>query len=521
MSNFLELSALRLDQPLGSFFVVSIRAQDLLEISFSEELQYRDEVGNVKGTQRKLNVPRLKEIARYIDSVEMAFPNSIILAANYDGLEGRLIEEPSEMWRFESDGFGNTGKLIIPKKKRLAAIIDGQHRLRAFDFVSKQERKDIDLVCSVYFDLPNSYQAFLFATINANQKKVDKSLALEQFGFNVGDEPESSWTPEKLAVFLSRKLNIDKQSPFYQHIKVAPKDDNKLFSTPVNTTWSISTATIVEGILGLISSNPKRDRVEMQQATIFKGRSRKMIKEFRDSSPLRIHFIEIKDQTIYDTVLAYFGVAKELFWTSPSKETYIVKTVGIQALFDILKMILLHARAEFPEQVDFRNFLLPSASVSFSDKFFQASGIGRSRIRNLIGLAAGLIGWEKVKIKDVYAYKNILADVQSDESGEKWIWEDEAENAIETLLKTARWHPSDGAVELNLGNTEDDYVPFNNSNQFYDKILTIAVERVSSFMPLDAEATKFSETDVRKILNSCLVEYADKLKALGWGQLLS
>jgi hypothetical protein len=37
-------------------------------------------------------------------------------------------------------------------------------------------------------------------------------LALEQFGYNVGEEPEKAWTPEKLAVFLSRKLNIDKEA---------------------------------------------------------------------------------------------------------------------------------------------------------------------------------------------------------------------------------------------------------------------------------------------------------------------
>jgi hypothetical protein len=46
----------------------------------------------------------------------------------------------------------------------------------------------MSLVCSVYFDLPRPFQAQLFATINSTQKRVDRSLTYELFGYNIVEE---------------------------------------------------------------------------------------------------------------------------------------------------------------------------------------------------------------------------------------------------------------------------------------------------------------------------------------------
>lgn len=200
--NYLELYALKITQPLSDFYITSIKAKNLIDISFSEQLQYIDDTGKLHGNQRKIDSKRLSEIGRYIDSVEMSFPNSIIIAANYNE-EGKIIDDESIRWDFVHVE-KNLYKIFIPSNAKLAAIIDGQHRLNGFEekYITDQTRLEVELPCSIFFDLPNSYQAFLFATINGNQKRVDKSLALEQFGFNVEDEPQNSWTPEKLAVYF-------------------------------------------------------------------------------------------------------------------------------------------------------------------------------------------------------------------------------------------------------------------------------------------------------------------------------
>lgn len=60
MSNFKEILAIRVRQPLGDFYVAIFFAKDLLQLAFSEELQYIDENGRLKGSQRKTDKKRLK-----------------------------------------------------------------------------------------------------------------------------------------------------------------------------------------------------------------------------------------------------------------------------------------------------------------------------------------------------------------------------------------------------------------------------------------------------------------------------
>ena len=366
--NYLEINALKVKQPLGDFYVISIDAEKLLTLAFSEPLKYIDNNGNVQGSQRVKDEKRLKEIGKYIESVEMAFPNSIIVTANYNQ-NGKIVKDENERWKVIENKENGTYKIIIPKKHKLAAIIDGQHRLSAFDYVKdKTLLSKIQLVCSVYFDLPNSYQAFLFATINSNQKKVDRSLALEQFGYNVDDEPEKSWTPEKLAVFLTRRLNTDKNSPFHKHIKVAPLNYENLFDAPMTKEWVVSTATIVDGITSLVSSNAKRDRILMQQKPLFGGRSRDLLNDIRDTSPLRNLFLENKDLTLYNTVINYFKIVEDVFWKKASDNSYIFKTVGIQALFDVLKTTLKNKSLVNIDKTDFHSYLIQASNIDFAEK---------------------------------------------------------------------------------------------------------------------------------------------------------
>lgn len=517
--NWLELPALKVNQPLGEFFVVSISAQDLLDISFSEPLKYIDNSGNVQGSQRPKNEKRLKEIATYIESVEMAFPNSIILGANYTR-NGSVSKDPKERWVVEYDEHCNTYKLIIPQKIPLAAVIDGQHRLNAFSYVTNRERfSDLQLLCSIYFDLPNSYQAFLFATINSNQKKVDRSLALEQFGYNVDDESEKAWTPEKFAVFLSRKLNIDKEnSPFYQHIKVAPLNGDMLFPEGITAQWVVSTATIVDGIDSLLTSNAKRDRIIMQQASIFSGRNRNMIRNIKDVSPLRDYFIDGRDQTIYNVVTKYFNAFASVFWGTFHERSYIFKTVGVQAGFDILKMILNANRTVSPEDIDFKSYLSPASHIDFSDKFFQASGIGRGRIKNTIALADGLVAETKLKQNDLPFYSLLVEGGNSNLDKERMQWDEDAENAVITVLEKANWNYDSDTVSIDTDEDYQKFETFKDYDKFFNFLVMTAETAYVSALPSDQEfADQQRENfDPDDLVNSYLIEYEPNLKKLGW-----
>jgi DNA phosphorothioation-associated DGQHR protein 1 len=515
--NFLEINCLKVAQPLGDFFVISIPAKTLLEISFSEPMKYIDNSGNVQGSQRPKDEKRLKDIAKYIDSVEMAFPNSIILAANYTE-NGNISKNKDERWRVvENDGIY---KLIIPKKIKLAAVIDGQHRLNAFEYVTNQDRfSDLQLVCSIYFDLPVAYQAYVFATINSNQKKVDRSLALEQFGYNLDDESEKAWTPEKFAVFISRKLNTDSQaSPFFHHIKVAPLNSEILFANDETISWTVSTATIVDGICNLISSNPKRDRIIMQQKSFLKGRSRDLIKDIKDNSPLRTLFIEFQDKTIYDTITTFFKTVEETLWINKKSSSYITKTVGIQALFDILKSILNKENTSNPVNVNFKSYLIKCTHIDFSDKFFQASGIGRNRIKNTIGIVTGLTDINRLKKVDHPFYNKVIDGETTETIKEKWFWEEEAENAVRNALENIAWNYDDKSASLLEDYEYEKIIKFKSYEKLFQKLEEIADIAFVASLPSDHEfADQQRENfDSEDLVRSCLSDYEEELKKLNW-----
>jgi DNA phosphorothioation-associated DGQHR protein 1 len=393
----LKLRAIRVQQPLGLFYVVSIPAHILLQVAYSDVLSASlapDNVGyKLEGTQREAQSKRLIQIGDYIDRTDSAFPNSIILAANFrpdTGLmEGEDAESPAE-WTVSQQPDG-CYTLEIPSSAKLAAIVDGQHRLFGFAEAKDRARLGMELLCSVYVDLPKPFQAQLFATINSTQKRVDKSLTYELFGYNISEENESFWTPDKLAVFLTRKLNTETDSALYGRIVVAPRRDPSLKELLSKATWKVSTAVVVDGILRLITTNPKRDSNEMHSVSSSR-RSVLRGKFTTDKSPLRNIYLDGDDVLIYTMVLNYLRACDLIFWERAKPDSFIFRTAGVQALFLVLRTLarraveLQDARLEY-----FVRALDPAKDIDFSDaEYRSSSGAGSGVIRRAIEHAVGL-----------------------------------------------------------------------------------------------------------------------------------
>lgn len=332
----MNISAIKVKQPLGEFYIAKIKAGDLLKISTSSVARY-DKDGNLKGNQRPLDTKRLKAIANFIMSDEMSFPTSILIAANIDR-EGGIIEKQNDRWIVEKTNITDVFNLVVPDKIS-SLIIDGQHRLNAFNYADSS-CKEIELVCSIFIDLPNPYQAYLFATINGNQKRVDKSLALELFGYDVENEPQDTWSPEKLAVYLTRKFNFSKKSPLYQKIKLAPLY-SEIDEIVNKEQWLLSTAAMVEGIMSLISSNPQKDRdmLAMKRNSIWGDKTRQILSD-NGKPVLRYLYLNSKDNELYLILENFFWSVKTILWDNATENSIILKTIGISVLFDILKSIL-------------------------------------------------------------------------------------------------------------------------------------------------------------------------------------
>lgn len=398
----LSVPALRVVQPIGVYYVTVIPAEVLLEVSYSDKLTARwDEKRNtytLEGTQRPLQEKRFQQIAEYIARADSAFPNTIILAANFRKEDGLLETGPTEddppgtpdaRWTVV-DGTDGTATLTIPTREKLAAIIDGQHRLLGFAQIKNSERLKMQMICSVFLGLPKPFQAQLFATINSTQKAVDKSQTYELFGYNLEDEDPEEWSPDKLAVFIARRLGTDSKSPLKGRIVIAAETDEELKALGAEVDWRVSTAVIVDGVLRLISSNPKRDTAAMLEGS---RKPRSVLSNGRaDRSVLRDLYIAGQDEVLYILVRNYLDACQNTFWRNAPTGSYITKTVGVQALLDILKIVAKKANENRDISTSYFDGILKSAAnIDFAaDEFKNASGAGRTTIKRALAAACGL-----------------------------------------------------------------------------------------------------------------------------------
>jgi len=393
MSFPLRLPAIEVNQPLGTFYAVSITAEILLQVSYTikaEILNNESEdngvvgfLNKLTGTQRERKKSRIEEIKRYSETVDASFPNSIILGANFKP-NGTMITEVEERWYIEENG--DCKFLIIPTNKSLASIIDGQHRVYGFKDSSK---KSMNLICSVFLDLPMPYHAQIFTNINMNQKRVDKNLAYNLFQFDMNQGDIKGWSPETLAVYYARILEKDDNSPLKNQLKIG-------LTNEINSS-SISMASIIDGILSLITNNPKKDR-EILHLKSSGERHRKMLKDINSSAPLRELYINGHDKTIYNIILNYFKIIVKIFW---KEKEYLVfkKTLGIQALFDFLKIVIIKNGIRHDYSTAFFETLLKKTnSINFNDNYFGIQTKVRTRIKNTLLIVTGLSSVDTIRI---------------------------------------------------------------------------------------------------------------------------
>ena len=158
--------------------------------------------------------------------------------------------------------------------------------------------------------------------------------------------------------------------------------------------WFVSIAAVIEGITRLISASPAGDRHAIEQGM---ASSRKDLPS-DVSAPLRDLYRSVDDRRLYDIIDIYFGVVKELFWSKLDLDekgktgSFIVRTVGILALFDALRKGLMTGQIDVGNiDGSSRSALNNAAVVDFRNNFFHASGAGRTRIRKTLEFSLGTL----------------------------------------------------------------------------------------------------------------------------------
>lgn len=197
--NYIEISSsdfFKINQKIWEFFVCKMSPKVLKQIAKKDINRYE----NLDEIQRDLRKDRIKQIHSFIYEKEYAtFPNTFIISVSDD----TLYED---------------GILRIPLRDDEAYILDGQHRLSGFD----NNEEEFEIIVSVFIGLSKFYQAMIFANINGEQVKVNKSLVRSLYWFS------EFRTPEMVTYTIVKFLNEQDNSPWNNKIKMLWKWDGIL-----------------------------------------------------------------------------------------------------------------------------------------------------------------------------------------------------------------------------------------------------------------------------------------------------
>lgn len=354
--NSLTLTVLKVRQKIGDFFIASIPAKDLVEISYSDVRRLAKDQRDVEkylGIQRPVSPKRIKEIKKYIESGDATFPTAVILA----------IDERCAEFDPITDQMGNlTLKEYVPEKNsedlpipfnKIAKVIDGQHRIAAFMDENHNWRFDydtetFDINVSIFIGADISEQANIFATVNLAQTKVSKNLVYDL------TELAETRSPYKTCHNIAVVLDGEPTSPLYERIKRLGT------ATPGRGKEPITQAAFVEALVRFISSDADQDRNELFNSNkLQKVYGNELIKR-----PFRNLFIENKELDIAEILFNYFTAVQKKW---PSSWAAIEQTGNLLPKSNAFKalMVYLHKNV-YPELAEGNIGRIPSIS-EFSD----------------------------------------------------------------------------------------------------------------------------------------------------------
>ncbi len=320
----LTIDAIKMTQPIGDFYVGVISHDDLCQISFVDMRRIERDLDDYIGIQRKLSAVRVAEIGKFVNTIDAAFPTSIVLAvqeecATYDVEARKLIlsEHVAE----------NGGEGV--KFAEIAKVLDGQHRIEGL-----RQFKDgvfqIPVTIIVNADLAD--QAYIFATVNLAQTKVNRSLVFDLLDYS------KSRSPQKTCHDIAVALNRNEASPFVGMIKRLGS------ATPGVTGETITQAAFVMALLPMLTKDPVTDRDKLLRGKGLPYPNEADLLE----TPFRRLFLDEKDSLIATNVSEYFhAIAKRwpTDWNSRDKGNILPRTNGFRAFMRFLADAYLYLHA--------------------------------------------------------------------------------------------------------------------------------------------------------------------------------
>ena len=381
MSNIqqeLKIPAIKITQPIGDFFICSIPAQKLSDITVVDVRRLKDDdSAEYIGIQRTLSTNRVKELKQFVTTKDATFPTSIILSIAAPNIEWDELNKQIILREYidSEDSLNN-----IPFDQ-IGKIIDGQHRVAGLEGYSGP---DFDLSVTIFVDIDMAEQAHLFSIVNLAQTKVNKSLVYDLFEYS------KSRSPQKACHNIAVALDETENSPFYQRIKRLG------VATDGRFTETITQATFVQYLIKYISSDPSKDRdLLMRGKKLDLANQNELEHKF-----FRNLFIQNKEIEITKIIWTYFEAIKEKWpaaWTrDPYEKGFMLnKTNGFKALMKFLKPAYLSIATNAGELVSKQQFLNIFNKIDLNDddfniETFKPGSSGESTLYRVLKEKSGL-----------------------------------------------------------------------------------------------------------------------------------
>lgn len=303
--NLFCTKVIKVKQPIASFYIAKINSSDLLSMS-SVDRRHIVNDDEILGIQRELKPEKVRQIKKYLSTIEATFPNSIIVNVKEEDVD--YVDENEIRLRRKEDTF---------------TIIDGQHRLAGFEGYNGRE---FELIVTIFIGLSINQQAEIFSTINSQQTKVDPSLNVSL----VLSDPH--FTPKKMIVEIAQSFNFDKESPWYNNIKKTSgnSDGNDGLITLAAFSKPLFDLTFPENdwylIKNALSNNPQKPDFDFD--------ANYKIERY----PFWFFYKKRDSASVYKILWNYFKVLQSLLeddWLN--QESLLNKTTGYNAMIHLFK----------------------------------------------------------------------------------------------------------------------------------------------------------------------------------------
>jgi DGQHR domain-containing protein len=302
----IQRRALRIEQnDKHPLYVFCLTGDEVLAVADISRLS-RNDAGKLIGYQRPHVKRHIQDIVEYLNSDNILFPNSLILALS-SKVRFRASRGP-----VVADGLVTAGIVEIPLTKnghKPAWIVDGQQRALA---ISKSNRRDLPVPINAFVADEVELQRDQFLRVN-NTKPLPRGLITELLP-EVSTPLPANLQAKKIPSALCDLLNTEPHSPFHKLISRAS-------TPPPGKRSAVVADTSIIKMLQESLANPS--------GCLFPYRN--------------IATGETDFDAIWATLLAYWTAVKKTFpeaWGKPPTKSRLMHGAGIRAMGKLMDRVM-------------------------------------------------------------------------------------------------------------------------------------------------------------------------------------